>query len=920
MHTFAPNMTASRHTMEQMVESACSKPEDWNHTAADYPREACVHQLLEAEAAQRPDFVAAEFQGDSLTYAELHGRANQLARLLQSHGAGPETLVGLCVERSLEMLVALLGILKAGAAYVPLDPAYPRDRIQHVLEDARVPMLITQSSLLKQMPDTSAKTICLDSGCEVLSGQSREPVLSPAGSRNLAYVIYTSGSTGKPKGVQLEHRSVVNFLCSMRREPGFTSDDVLVAVTTLSFDIAGLEMYLPLLCGGRVVIANREATYDGRALRALIDGAKATVMQATPATWRLLFESGWRGNRELKVLVGGEALPADLAQQLVSSCGPVWNMYGPTETTIWSSVYRVQGDEGRILPIGRPIANTTFHILDTEKQPVPNGSEGELYIGGEGLARGYFERPELTAERFVPDPFREAPGARLYRTGDLARFREDGNVEYLGRLDHQVKVRGFRIELGEIEAVLNQHPEIQRSVAVAREENSGEKRLVAYIVTDVESTASSAEFREHIRKQLPDYMIPAAIVQLAALPLTPNGKVDRKALPAPKAADFAADANYLAPRNEVESKLASLWEETLNIRPIGVKTSFFDLGGRSLLAARLFTKISRAFGRDLPLATLFRAPTIEQLAAELDQSSASPAYSSLVTIQPLGDRPPFFCVHGGAGSTLFLHRLSREMGHDQPFYGLEPEGLDGRRVHRHTVEQMAAHYLTEIRKVQANGPYFLGGYCFGGLVAFEMAQQLRQQGDQAALVALFSAPLRFPRSREHRKPAAVATAATNSRLSRLRTSPKDALRWRWNSWTRTLRSRIHMAACRSFLAVGLPIPQALRTMYVVRMINATESRYAPKRYNGVLTLFRGKGLYEDDRNMGWDGLADTIEHHEIGDGGLRSRRDIMNEPLVGLLAQELDACMLAAGGHKTSRIQEQPVVSRGAVPTDGSDH
>ncbi|HKS72054.1 MAG TPA: amino acid adenylation domain-containing protein, partial [Terriglobales bacterium] len=787
--------------------------------------------------------------------------------------------------------------------------------IQHVLEDARVSLLITQSSLLKQMPATSAKTICLDPGCEVLSGQNREPVSSPVGSRNLAYVIYTSGSTGKPKGVQLEHRSIVNFLCSMQREPGFASDDVLVAVTTLSFDIAGLEMYLPLLCGGRVVIANREATYDGRALTTLIDRSKATVLQATPATWRLLFESGWRGNRKLKVLVGGEALPADLAQQLVSSCGPVWNMYGPTETTIWSSVYRVQGDEGRILPIGRPIANTTFHILDGEKQPVPIGQEGELYIGGEGLARGYFERPELTAEKFVADPFSAEPEARLYRTGDLARFRDDGNVEYLGRLDHQVKIRGFRIELGEIEAVLNQHPQIQRAVAVAREEASGEKRLVAYVVTHVESTASSAEFREHVRKQLPDYMIPAAIVQLAALPLTPNGKVDRKALPTPKAADFPSDANYLAPRNEVERKLASLWEETLNIHPIGVKTSFFDLGGRSLLAARLFTKISRAFGRDLPLATLFRAPTIEQLAAELGQASEASAYSSLVTIQPLGDRAPFFCVHGGAGSTLFLHRLSREMGHDQPFYGLEPEGLDGRRVHRRTVEQMAAHYLTEIRKVQPNGPYFLGGYCFGGLVAFAMAQQLRETGERAALVALFSAPLRFHRLREHQKPA--PTPAATGRVSRFVTSPKDALRWRWNSWTRSLRSRIHMATCRLFLAVGLPIPQALRTMYVVRMINATESRYAPKRYPGVLTLFRGKGLYEDDRNMGWDGLAESIEHHEIGDGGLRSRRDIMNEPLVGLLAQELAACMLAAN---TSRIQEQPAASRVAVPADRSGH
>ncbi len=858
----------------------------WNRTEADYPRDACVHQLLEAQARRTPQAVAVEFGGSSLDYAELNLRANQLARLLQQQGVTRESLVGVCLERSLEMIVALLGILKAGAAYVPLDPAYPKDRIQHVLEDAHVRLLVTQPELLKQLP-ASAKTLCLDPRWKALTGESGDAVATDVTSSNLAYVIYTSGSTGKPKGVQLEHRSVVNFLCSMQKQPGFAPKDVLVAVTTLSFDIAGLEMYLPLLSGGRIVIAPREATYDGRLLSELIEKSKATVIQATPATWRLLFESGWRGDRNLKVLVGGEALPAELAHELVARCGEVWNMYGPTETTIWSSVYRVQGDEGRILPIGRAIANTTFYILDDARQPVPIGNEGELYIGGEGLARGYFERPELTAEKFVPDPFSALPQGRMYRTGDLARFREDGNVEYLGRLDHQVKIRGFRIELGEIEAVLDQHADVLRSVVVAREENSGDKRLVAYVVCDTESTVGSAELREHARKQLPDYMIPSAIVQLATLPLTPNGKVDRKALPAPKATDFASDANFVAPRDPVELKLANLWEETLGIHPIGVKTSFFDLGGRSLLAARLFTQISRAFGKDLPLATLFRAPTIEQLARELRDVSSQPAYTSLVTIQPLGSKPPFFCVHGGAGSTLFLHRLSREMGFDQPFYGLEPEGLDGRRVHRTTVEQMAAYYLSEIRKVQPVGPYFLGGYCFGGLVAFEMAQQLRREGQQASLVAMFSAPLRFHRLVSHRENRNVTAGG----VTRSRSSLRDALRWRYRALLRSLRSRLHMGTCELFLAMGLPIPQSLRTMYVVRMINATESKYAPNPYSGTITLFRGRGLYEDDPNMGWEGLAATLENYEIGSGGLRSRRDIMNEPLVGLLAAQLDACM-----------------------------
>jgi len=894
---------ASRQTMDQ-----------WNRTEAEYPRSACVHHLLEAQAQRTPGALAVEFGERSLSYAELDRRANQLAQLLQKQGVRRESLVGLCVERSLEMVVALLGILKAGGAYVPLDPAYPRDRIQHVLEDAHVQFLITQKELLKQLPSTTSKLICLDPDWQALEGESDVAVTAEVDAGNLAYVIYTSGSTGKPKGVQLEHRSVVNFLCSMQREPGFSQSDILVAVTTLSFDIAGLEMYLPLVTGGRVVIAPREATYDGRLLSALIERSKATVMQATPATWRVLFESGWPGKGDLKVLVGGEALPAELARELMQRCGQVWNMYGPTETTIWSSVYKVQGDEARILPIGRPIANTSFYILDQDRQPVAVGSEGELYIGGEGLARGYFERPELTSEKFVSDPFSDRPQARMYRSGDLVRSREDGNVEYLGRLDHQIKIRGFRIELGEIEAVLDQHSDVLRSVVVAQEESCGDKRLIAYVVMNTESEASAAQLREHARKQLPDYMIPAAIVQLATLPLTPNGKVDRKALPAPKAMDFASDVNYVAPRNPIERKLVMLWEATLGIHPIGVRTSFFDLGGRSLLAARLFTKISRVFGRDLPLATLFRASTIEQLAAELGQSPDAPGYQSLVTIQPLGLNPPFFCVHGGAGSTLFLHRLSREMGMEQPFYGLEPEGLDGRKVRRTTVEQMAAHYLTEIRKVQAEGPYFLGGYCFGGLVAFEMAQQLRAQGQQAALVAMFSAPLRFHRVVPHGelKPA----AQTNSgRMARLLSSPQEAIGWRLRSLNRSLRSRIHMATCRLFLALGLPIPPSLRTMYVVRMINVTESGYAPRPYAGTVTLFRGRGLYEQDPNMGWDGLAEHLENHEIGDGGLRSRRDIMNEPLVGLLARQLKACMANAG----SVGKQDSVVGRAAaLPASGS--
>src|SRR4051812_32461077 len=391
MRTVAPDMlngtqtekTSPRHASVAHADAALRAV--WNGTEADYPRDRCIHQLLEEQARRTPQAIAVQFEGQALTYAELHARANQLARNLQKRGVKPEILVGLCVERSLEMVVAVLAILKAGGAYVPLDPAYPSDRIKYVLDDARVRVLITQNSLLKFLPQVAADTICVDSW-KSFNNEDTSPLESAVAPENLAYVIYTSGSTGKPKGVQLEHRSVVNFLCSMQREPGLTEADALLAVTTLSFDIAGLEIYLPLLTGARLIVASRAATYDGALLQALLAKSKATVMQATPATWRLLFESGWTGDRNLKVLVGGEALSPDLARELASRCGAVWNMYGPTETTIWSSVYRVEGRDEKLVPIGKPIANTTLYILDTNREPVLPGTDGELFIGGEGLA------------------------------------------------------------------------------------------------------------------------------------------------------------------------------------------------------------------------------------------------------------------------------------------------------------------------------------------------------------------------------------------------------------------------------------------------------------------------------------------------------------------------------------------------------
>ena len=455
----------------------------WNDTKVEYPFDKCIHQLFEEQVELTPDAEAVLFEDKQLTYRELNQRANCLAHHLRTLGVGPEVLVGICVERSLEMVVGLLGILKAGGAYVPLDPAYPRERLAFMLEDAQVPVLLTQRQLVESLPKHQGPVVCLDTDWEIIERQSEANLISEVKLDNLAYVIYTSGSTGKPKGVQVLHRAVVNFLTSMRRCPGLTDQDTLLSVTTLSFDIAGLEIFLPLSVGGRLVMVSRSVATDGTQLLERLNDCVATVMQATPATWRLLLAAGWSGSPQLKILCGGEALSRELANQLVEKGASLWNLYGPTEATIWSTIDRVENTEGTVC-IGRPIANTQIYLLDEHLQPVPVGVPGELYIGGAGLARGYFNRPELTAQKFIVNPLSQEPSARLYKTGDLARYQRDGNIEYLGRIDHQVKVRGFRIELGEIEVVLSQHPDVRESVVVKREDASGNQRLVAYIVSN----------------------------------------------------------------------------------------------------------------------------------------------------------------------------------------------------------------------------------------------------------------------------------------------------------------------------------------------------------------------------------------------------------------------------------------------------
>ena len=721
----------------------------------------------------------------------------------------------------------------------------------------------------------------------------------------MAYVIYTSGSTGKPKGVEISHRAVVNFLTSMRRVPGVDPEDVLLSVTTVSFDIFGLEIWLPLTTGAKVVIAPEQVTRDGRELAGLIKRSGATVMQATPSTWRLLLESGWEGNSRLKILCGGEAWQAELAERLLPKCASLWNMYGPTETTIWSAVNAVT--KGKPVLIGRPIANTQFYVVDKNLQPVPVGVMGELLIGGEGLARGYWKRPELTAEKFIADPFSGEPNARLYRTGDLCRWLPDGEMEHLCRIDFQVKLRGFRIELGEIESVLRAHAGVRDVVVMVRDEG-GNQRLVAYCVPSAESDSSPGELRDYLRTKLPDYMVPATYVKLDKLPLTPNGKVDRKALPPPEATAIGVPAAADMPHDMLEQQLAQLWRRILGVRHIRLSDDFFELGGHSLAAARLFSDIESLTGKSLPLAILFQAPTVEKLANFLRKDGWSPHWSSLVPINPGGSQLPFFLVHGAEGNVLLYRQLARYLGPDQPVYGFQSQGLNGSGSASGSIGDMASHYVSELVTLQPSGPYRLGGYCLGGVIAFEMAQQLQARGEPVSLVAMFDT------FNNKARPASVRRSRLLYLLQDLGFHGANFFlaghgdRWSFlaEKWDVAMtRLGIRLRTLYHALVSSPGTQKSYPHLRVKRFNDEAARNYAPRPYAGRVVVFRPKRNFRglDDPSLGWS---------EVVRDGLEVRaipvypKGMLVEPFVKLLAAEVQTSLESGNVVPAPKQQEGP--------------
>jgi amino acid adenylation domain-containing protein len=868
--------------------------------------------------SSRASQIALECGEERLTYQTLDQRSTAVAGEIAARGVAPRQLVGVCMQRTPRLLVVLLGILKAGDAYLPLDPDYPDERLLYMLEHSGAALLVTDHAT-RAVPTAVPAVYAEDLEDELGARPTAFPP-TPAAESDLAYVIYTSGSTGRPKGVEITHGALANLLRSMCRVPGIAATDRVLAHTTLTFDISALELWAPLVAGATVVLVDRRVAVDAHLLAAAITTRHITVLQATPTTWSLLLEAGWRAGAGITALSGGEPLPRQLADAIHSTGADLWNMYGPTETTVWSSAGRV-GRDGPIT-IGRPIDQTTLHVLNPDNRPVRPGEAGELYIGGAGVARGYRNQPVLTAERFVPDPFSTNTMARLFRTGDRARLHADGQIECLGRLDDQLKIDGHRIEPGEIETVLRAVPGVANAAVVAHEHPLAGRRLAAYVVPAGDAPSPDA-LRRAAAARLPHYMIPSSFVMLSALPRTPGGKINRRALPKPEDVAREPLSGLAAPTTATEQALAALWEEVLGIPQVGIHDDFFAIGGRSRLGAHLFARIAEQFGKVLPLALLFEEPTVAGLAAAVDRSCSRTAWSALVPVGAprTSAQAPFICVHPRGGQVLIYRDLGRHLGPDIPFYALQPVGLDGSAPPLETVEAMAERYLCDVRSLQPHGPYLLGGFSFGGLVAFEMARRLRIAGETVALLALLDTE--FPpaaasrtvrwlggsrsfqkriyplwlRVRGHRaslrrlgpaKYAALMTSKVRGLVGQHRAS--DVTNEPMSDWDE--------------MPKGGADPFSRAVAEVMAANDRAMARYIPQRYDGAITFFRAADArFENDTRPLWSNVARQVDVHVVPG----EHFTIRVEPHVAVLAGRLRQCLLNAAASP-AREASSPVV------------
>ena len=871
---------------------------EWNQTAAAYSVQ-CLHELFEAQVARTPQAAAVCDEEQTVSYQELNERANRLAHYLRGKGVAAEELVGICLERSVDMMVGLLGILKAGAAYVPLDASYPRKRLRYMVADAAVRVLLTQKRLAGEFAESGPEIVCLDTAAQEWADESADNPATRVSAANLAYVMYTSGSTGRPKGVMISHREICSRLHWMQKAYSITAEDRVLQKTPIGFDVSVWECFLPLSVGALVVLARPDGHLDGAYLLDVIHTQKITTIHFVPSMLQAFLQQQklHKCDSLKQVFSGGEALPVDLQQRFFGLLeADLHNRYGPTEACINATAWACHpGIDQHCVPIGKPILNTSTYVLDERQQPVPVGVIGELHIGGDGLARGYLNSPELTAERFSPNPFSSQPGSRMYRTGDLVRYLPQGDIEFVGRMDRQVKLRGYRIELGEIEAVLSGHKGVRESVVLLREDEGREPRLVGYVVNEPEYDHNAVELRDYLRATLPAFMIPTVFVRLAEFPLTPNGKVDRKCLPAPEDESGAA-ARYVAPRSTVENAIVKIWQTLLKVERVGIYDNFFDLGGHSLLAMQLISEIELAFQIELPLRTIFEQPTIAGLAESIAASHQSELVSqseSLIEIRPGQVLRPFFCVHPSGGTVFCYVDLARRLKLDQAFYGIQMDNRSAGAVNGERIEEMAARYIDTIRSVQPHGPYILGGWSMGGVVAYEMARQLEQHGDAVALLALFdaSASSEWGGTEEEYMEFFLTGVATD-----LGIAPEQLdLNGNGNQFPDPEARMEHILrkAQRENLLPFELNPSRLNLLSGAYKKNSDAMHsYIPGPYSGRVTLFKAaeriaKGPQSHD--AGWGALAaGGVDVHEVPGNHFT----MIREPHVQVLAECLRNCIL----------------------------
>jgi amino acid adenylation domain-containing protein len=842
-----------------------------------------VQQLFEIQAAKTPKALALVFGDLSLTYGELNRRANFLARRIREAEVQSEAIIGLHMTRSLDMVIGLLAILKAGAAYVPLDPAFPPERLAFILTDSQTQLVLTQAHLRHALPEYSGHTVVIEGGEDKQNPENRTTPES------LMFVLYTSGSTGTPKGVLGTHRGILD-LCNWTY-PGLPSEEngIYCFARSLNFIGGPFDIFRPLLNGRPLIILSEEERTDARLLTQMVTKHGITRLSLTPSLFRSMLDAYPDLNERLRsvetCLLAGEPLSVALCRRVLEALPqvPLLNTYGATEVSGVAAVFDARNlmPDAASVPIGKPIRGVHLSILDSEMQPVASGEAGELYIGGVGVTRGYLNRPELNAERFLADPFQEEPGARLFRTGDRARCRRDGEVEFLGRADDQVQIRGFRIEPGEIENVLQTHPRVRESVVNIRELDAEEKKLVAYVVAsdeaaNLEEAASlENELRSFLKGKLPEYMVPSHVMALAALPVTSNGKLDRQALQRLPLTNFDEATRRAAPQDDYEQRMQRLWEEAFTRRPIGVTDDFFHLGGHSLLAIRLLVAVEREFGVHLSLAATIQTPTIRDMAQLVRRRQrGEETWSPLVPLQSQGKHSPLFCAPVSGGSAYYYRNLAAHIGSDRPLYTFEPIGMSGSHEPHETLEEMAAYYLEQMRAVQPQGPYFLCGLSFGGVVAFEMARQLKAAGEQIGSVMLFDswAP-GHPVLRENASPNILRAAVqeihyrSKAHLNHLSILPdvKARMRYLYGGIVRLKQNLLDKAARRPLHSDRLN-PSSLELPKLFWNVRDAEARaraaYRPERYSGTIHLLQARvqhPKYSSVPLLGWQPLAAHVE-------------------------------------------------------------